>query len=147
MNILTSPVGSQHNSGSGGVSESAFEDGLLDLGVPVQVQIFLWRQIAPFIRPKLGKLHEASCMVGSVVENTLLWFYRKHNRLICFGEKYTFWLLLLNKEGNSNKTKQMYILNYSLILHSTISVSQCFQLMCGIASSSSSTLGINQNKR
>lgn len=107
MNILTSPVGSQHNSGSGGVSESAFEDGLLDLGVPVQVQIFLWRQIAPFIRPKLGKLHEASCMVGSVVENTLLWFYRKHNRLICFGEKYTFWLLLLNKEGNSNKTKQM----------------------------------------
>lgn len=38
-------------------------DGLQDLGVPVPVQTFLWRQIAPFIRPKLGKLHEASCMV------------------------------------------------------------------------------------
>lgn len=67
MDILKSPIGSQHNSGSGVVSETAFEDGLLDLGVPVQVQIFLWRQIAPFIRPKLGKLHEASCMVSYTV--------------------------------------------------------------------------------
>ena len=40
------------------------EDGLQDLGLPVPVQTFLWRQIAPFIRPKLGKLHEASCMVS-----------------------------------------------------------------------------------
>ena len=71
MDILKSPVGSHHNSGSGGgggggsgYPEAAFEDGLLDLGVPVQVQSFLWRQIAPFIRPKLGKLHEASCMVS-----------------------------------------------------------------------------------
>ena len=39
------------------------DDGLQDLGLPVPVQTFLWRQIAPFIRPKLGKLHEASCMV------------------------------------------------------------------------------------
>lgn len=39
------------------------EDGLLDLGIPVPVQTFLWGQIAPFIRPKLGKLHEAACMV------------------------------------------------------------------------------------
>ncbi|XP_030370602.1 protein unc-80 homolog [Scaptodrosophila lebanonensis] len=38
------------------------DDGLQDLGLPVSVQTFLWRQIAPFIRPKLGKLHEASCM-------------------------------------------------------------------------------------
>lgn len=68
MDILKSPIGSQHNSGSGVVSETAFEDGLLDLGVPVQVQIFLWRQIAPFIRPKLGKLHEASCMVSYTVD-------------------------------------------------------------------------------
>lgn len=64
MEILKSPVSSQHNSAAGVNSETAFEDGLLDLGVPVQVQIFLWRQIAPFIRPKLGKLHEASCMVS-----------------------------------------------------------------------------------
>lgn len=38
-------------------------NGLQDLGLPVPVQTFLWRQIIPFIRPKLGKLHEASCMV------------------------------------------------------------------------------------
>lgn len=40
------------------------DDGMQDLGLPVSVQTFLWRQIAPFIRPKLGKLHEASCMVS-----------------------------------------------------------------------------------
>lgn len=40
------------------------DEGLQDLGVPVPVQTFLWQQIAPFIRPKLGKLHEASCMVS-----------------------------------------------------------------------------------
>lgn len=61
MDILMSPT-SQQNSASMG--DTALEDGLQDLGVPVQVQIFLWRQIAPFIRPKLGKLHEASCMVS-----------------------------------------------------------------------------------
>ncbi|XP_067617924.1 protein unc-80 homolog isoform X6 [Eurosta solidaginis] len=38
------------------------DNGMQDLGLPVSVQTFLWRQIAPFIRPKLGKLHEASCM-------------------------------------------------------------------------------------
>lgn len=40
------------------------DDGLEDLGIPVPVQTFLWGQIAPFIRPKLGKLHEAACMVS-----------------------------------------------------------------------------------
>lgn len=44
-------------------SRNAFDDGLQDLGLPVSVQTFLWGQIAPFIRPKLGKLHEAACMV------------------------------------------------------------------------------------
>uniref|UniRef100_A0A1B0CSU9 Uncharacterized protein n=2 Tax=Lutzomyia longipalpis TaxID=7200 RepID=A0A1B0CSU9_LUTLO len=44
------------------LTPDAMDDGLQDLGVPVPVQTFLWRQIAPFIRPKLGKLHEASCM-------------------------------------------------------------------------------------
>lgn len=39
------------------------DDGLQDLGVPVSIQTFLWRQITPFIRPKLGKLHETTCMV------------------------------------------------------------------------------------
>ncbi|KXJ74140.1 hypothetical protein RP20_CCG014272 [Aedes albopictus] len=47
------------------------DEGLQDLGVPVPVQTFLWQQIAPFIRPKLGKLHEASCMSfeKSLVQN------------------------------------------------------------------------------
>ncbi|XP_026299994.1 protein unc-80 homolog isoform X5 [Apis mellifera] len=29
--------------------------------LPIPVQMFLWRQLRPFIRAKLGKLHEASC--------------------------------------------------------------------------------------
>jgi len=40
------------------------DSGLQDLGLPVSVQTFLWRQIAPFIRPKLGKLHESTCLVS-----------------------------------------------------------------------------------
>lgn len=40
------------------------DNGLQDLGLPVSVQTFLWRQIAPFIRPKLGKLHESTCLVS-----------------------------------------------------------------------------------
>ncbi|XP_071950483.1 protein unc-80 homolog isoform X2 [Antedon mediterranea] len=30
--------------------------------IPLPIQIFLWRQTSPFIRPKLGKLYEASCV-------------------------------------------------------------------------------------
>ncbi|XP_030758641.1 protein unc-80 homolog isoform X4 [Sitophilus oryzae] len=33
-----------------------------DMALPIPIQIFLWRQVSPFVRPKLGKLHEASCM-------------------------------------------------------------------------------------
>ncbi|XP_042889771.1 protein unc-80 homolog isoform X4 [Penaeus japonicus] len=33
-----------------------------ELAVPLPIQTFLWRQSSPFIRPKLGKLHEATCM-------------------------------------------------------------------------------------
>lgn len=40
------------------------DDGLEDLGIPVPIQTYLWGQIAPFIRPKLGKHHEASCVVN-----------------------------------------------------------------------------------
>lgn len=32
-----------------------------DQALPIPIQIFLWRQLSPFIRPKLGKVHEASC--------------------------------------------------------------------------------------
>lgn len=31
--------------------------------VPYAVQIFLWRQSTPFVRPKFGKVHDAACMV------------------------------------------------------------------------------------
>lgn len=44
------------------------DDGLQDLGIPVPIQTFLWSQIAPFIRPKLGKLHEAACMVNKTTD-------------------------------------------------------------------------------
>lgn len=33
--------------------------------VPIPIQTFLWRQTCPFIRPRLGKLHEATCVVIS----------------------------------------------------------------------------------
>lgn len=43
------------------------DDGFQDFNrLPVPVQTFLWRQIAPFVRPKLGKLHEANCMVSAI---------------------------------------------------------------------------------
>ncbi|XP_024080721.1 protein unc-80 homolog [Cimex lectularius] len=29
--------------------------------IPIPIQIFLWQHTSPFTRPKLGKLHEASC--------------------------------------------------------------------------------------
>lgn len=64
---LTSPSGlaspQEQSSHEGGDNQNPFDDGLQDLNLPVPVQTFLWRQIAPFIRPKLGKLHEASCTV------------------------------------------------------------------------------------
>lgn len=53
-------------------TSNPINDGLQDLGLPVPVQTFLWRQIAPFIRPKLGKLHEASCMVRNSCNNNIL---------------------------------------------------------------------------
>ncbi|KAK6643812.1 hypothetical protein RUM43_000075 [Polyplax serrata] len=41
---------------------SLSDDNLQDQTLPLPIQIYLWRQISPFIRPKLGKLHEAACM-------------------------------------------------------------------------------------
>lgn len=57
------------------------DEGLQDLGLPVPVQTFLWRQIAPFIRPKLGKLHEASCIV-SIIDL----FMNYSNSIHCFQQ-------------------------------------------------------------
>lgn len=55
---------SNNNNDAHNNNSTAMDEGLQDLGLPVPVQTFLWRQIAPFIRPKLGKLHEASCIVS-----------------------------------------------------------------------------------
>ncbi|XP_021940294.1 protein unc-80 homolog isoform X4 [Zootermopsis nevadensis] len=41
---------------------TSLDDSFNDQALPIPIQIFLWRQVSPFIRPKLGKLHEASCM-------------------------------------------------------------------------------------
>lgn len=32
--------------------------------VPIAVQIFLWRQTTPFMRPRFGKVHDSACMVS-----------------------------------------------------------------------------------
>ncbi|CAH0559503.1 unnamed protein product [Brassicogethes aeneus] len=33
-----------------------------EISIPIPIQVFLWKQVGPFIRPRLGKLHETSCM-------------------------------------------------------------------------------------
>ncbi|XP_049870612.1 protein unc-80 homolog [Pectinophora gossypiella] len=38
------------------------DDPNTDEVVPIPVQIFLWRQTTPFVRPRLGKVHDAACM-------------------------------------------------------------------------------------
>ncbi|XP_073952386.1 unc80, NALCN channel complex subunit isoform X3 [Choristoneura fumiferana] len=38
------------------------DDPSTDEQVPIPVQIFLWRQSSPFVRPRLGKVHDAACM-------------------------------------------------------------------------------------
>ncbi|KAL1497693.1 hypothetical protein ABEB36_008611 [Hypothenemus hampei] len=45
-----------------GQSNQTDENVLEDVGVPIPVQIFLWRQVRTFLRPKFGKLHEANCV-------------------------------------------------------------------------------------
>ncbi|XP_065337258.1 protein unc-80 homolog isoform X7 [Cloeon dipterum] len=42
--------------------KESVDDSLTDQAVPIPIQIFLWRQTSPFIRPKLGKLHETTCL-------------------------------------------------------------------------------------
>ncbi|XP_034179249.1 unc80, NALCN channel complex subunit isoform X3 [Osmia lignaria lignaria] len=47
---------------SGNMDNRRSVDGnLQEHALPIPVQMFLWRQLRPFIRAKLGKLHEASC--------------------------------------------------------------------------------------
>uniref|UniRef100_G1MYI1 Unc-80 homolog, NALCN channel complex subunit n=1 Tax=Meleagris gallopavo TaxID=9103 RepID=G1MYI1_MELGA len=36
-------------------------------GIPLPIQTFLWRQTSAFLRPKLGKQYEASCVVYAVM--------------------------------------------------------------------------------
>lgn len=44
--------------------KQSIDNSLTDQCLPIPIQIFLWKQVCPFVRPKLGKLHEASCMVS-----------------------------------------------------------------------------------
>ncbi|CAK1579375.1 unnamed protein product [Parnassius mnemosyne] len=44
------------------MKESSDDDSSNEEVVPIPVQIFLWRQTTPFVRPRLGKVHDASCM-------------------------------------------------------------------------------------
>ncbi|KAI5631670.1 cation channel complex component UNC80 domain-containing protein [Phthorimaea operculella] len=44
------------------VSALSDENPNSDEVVPIPVQIFLWRQTTPFVRPRLGKVHDAACM-------------------------------------------------------------------------------------
>lgn len=46
------------------VKEMSEDDPNIDDVIPIPVQIFLWRQTTPFVRPRLGKLHDAGCMVS-----------------------------------------------------------------------------------
>ncbi|XP_032667267.1 protein unc-80 homolog isoform X7 [Odontomachus brunneus] len=39
----------------------SLDGGVQEHPLPIPVQMFLWRQLRPFIRAKLGKVHEASC--------------------------------------------------------------------------------------
>lgn len=43
------------------------DDPSTDELVPIPVQIFLWRQSSPFVRPRLGKVHDAACMVSRLL--------------------------------------------------------------------------------
>ncbi|XP_064072419.1 protein unc-80 homolog isoform X1 [Vanessa tameamea] len=37
------------------------DDSIDDDNVPIAVQLFLWRQTTPFMRPRFGKVHESTC--------------------------------------------------------------------------------------
>lgn len=76
-----SSVKSRASSGAGAPSVRATDDGEQHACVPLPIQSFLWRQtkcvthvndysmtikrsnFSPFLGPKVGKLHEASCVV------------------------------------------------------------------------------------
>ncbi|KAK9884494.1 hypothetical protein WA026_007335 [Henosepilachna vigintioctopunctata] len=44
-------------------SEKYSPDNLSDLAIPIPIQIYLWKQVSPFIKQRLGKFHEASCSI------------------------------------------------------------------------------------
>ncbi|XP_045467085.1 protein unc-80 homolog isoform X2 [Harmonia axyridis] len=39
------------------------DDNLSDLAIPIPIQVYLWKQVSPFIKQRLGKFHEAACMI------------------------------------------------------------------------------------
>uniref|UniRef100_A0A8C4QH78 Cation channel complex component UNC80 N-terminal domain-containing protein n=1 Tax=Eptatretus burgeri TaxID=7764 RepID=A0A8C4QH78_EPTBU len=53
-------------------SQGLAQEGHGDSGIPLPIQTFLWRQTSAFIRPKLGKQYEASCVDKLGVAETKL---------------------------------------------------------------------------
>lgn len=39
------------------------DDPINDDNIPIAVQLFLWKQTTPFMRPRFGKVHESTCTV------------------------------------------------------------------------------------
>lgn len=64
LHRFTMSISNQSNGGNGGDKREIQDAGLQDLDVPTPIQTFLWSQTAPFVRPRLGKLHEAACQVS-----------------------------------------------------------------------------------
>ncbi|XP_044757175.1 protein unc-80 homolog [Coccinella septempunctata] len=48
------------------------DDSLADLAIPIPIQVYLWKQVSPFIKQRLGKFHEASCMICQQSSTTTL---------------------------------------------------------------------------
>uniref|UniRef100_A0A914WE92 Protein unc-80 homolog n=1 Tax=Plectus sambesii TaxID=2011161 RepID=A0A914WE92_9BILA len=66
-----SSVKSRASSGAGAPSIRTTEDSEQHACVPLPIQSFLWRQTNPFLGPKVGKLHEASCVVRVLMSSLL----------------------------------------------------------------------------
>lgn len=49
--------------------------------VPIAVQIFLWRQTTPFMRPRFGKVHESTCTVSILFQFVIVFLYSKRDQI------------------------------------------------------------------
>ncbi|KAJ8299881.1 hypothetical protein KUTeg_021400 [Tegillarca granosa] len=104
------------------------DDSDRDSTIPLPIQTFFWRQTSPFIRPKLGKLSEASCVSFErvVVQNIL----HGLSPSLCEAiQSISRWRViqaafphlmhacasLLNVSFTSSETKLLYILHWIIL--------------------------------